>query len=417
MGEYSDFLLTDLGAALLAKVNAGTTSLTMTKWGLGDGTLTWPDDVAAMTALASQQMTTDITEAGRIPDTNQAKVMGYVTVDDLPATGFQLREVGLFADDPDDGEILYGVIYGGDTGDYVPSASSGAQYGVPLNVILTVGTSATVTVEVDLAAAATKAELRNHVIPLNRILNPQFQVNQERWSSGDTLASAGDYFVDQWCAGVDNAAPTLSGDILTIPAGDTVKQIIEDINIPNGTYTLAWEGSAQASIDGGTASASPVTFDVTSGTHVEIEFGAGTLQHPRLVSGSEARPFIPRFFADELLLCQRYFCKSYSYLSAPGVITNAGALICEENSIGGTAHNIEASFPVTMRTIPSMAAYSPDTGAVGYVADGSITNDILFNAFSNLSDRGFQRVSISGSAEVTGGGIRIKLHYVADARL
>lgn len=143
----------------------------------------------------------------------------------------------------------------------------------------------------------------------NILINPEFNNNQRAWVSGTNLAAVSDYCVDRWCAGTANSAPTLSGSTLTIPSGDTIKQIVEDVNIPNGDYTLSWEGTAQVSIDGGSAQDSPHTFTVSSGTHVEIEFTPGTVYRPFLKSGENQRAWAKKHESLETMLCRRYYLR------------------------------------------------------------------------------------------------------------
>lgn len=179
----------------------------------------------------------------------------------------------------------------------------------------------------------------------NLLINPQFEVNQRGWSSGGNLVSIGDYAIDRWCAAIANSAPTLSADVLTILSGDAIKQIVEDINIPNGIYTISWNGSAQVSIDGGAAQDSPYTFTVYSSSDVEIEFGEGSLQQPMLVKGSEAKPFQRRDYTTELNLCKRYY----------QIVR--GGFIGYGNASGGYI-GADITFPITMRATPSCVGFT-----------------------------------------------------------
>lgn len=141
----------------------------------------------------------------------------------------------------------------------------------------------------------------------NILINSIFEINQRAAVSGANLSLVGDYFLDRWCAGTADSAPTWTGGVVTIPAGDSIKQIVEDINIPNGTYTLSWTGTSTASIDGGASQTSPHTFTVSSGTHVEVEFEEGTVSQPNLVPGSNAMAWYRKGYRKELDDCCRYF--------------------------------------------------------------------------------------------------------------
>jgi hypothetical protein len=79
--------------------------------------------------------------------------------------------------------------------------------------------------------------------------------------------------------------------------------------------TLSWAGTAQARINGGSYSASPLTFNYASG-NITVEFGPGTFQFPVLAFGKTPGAYVPRPFGQELLLCMRYVERYGSIASA-----------------------------------------------------------------------------------------------------
>jgi len=190
---------------------------------------------------------------------------------------------------------------------------------------------------------------RGHLPPVGNILiNPNFTVNQRVWASGGNLSAVGDYFVDRWCAATANTAPTLSGVTLTIPAGDSVKQIVEDNNMPAGTYNVSWDGTAQCDVEGLGLASSPVEFTVVGGSDITLEWGPGTLSNPMLVAGTKPAPFVARQITEEESLCHRYFIKMAgrsTEMGIKGYITGGG-------SIGW-----QLNFPVTMRAVPTATKY------------------------------------------------------------
>ena len=94
----------------------------------------------------------------------------------------------------------------------------------------------------------------------------------------------------------------------------------------------------------------------------------------QLEPGAVATPFERRPIGTELSLCQRYFCKSYEIDVTPGSVSvNLG----NPNSLSAT--NLDwivcnVSFPVTMRTTPSVSIYRPSTGAISTVEDTGEAN-------------------------------------------
>jgi len=131
--------------------------------------------------------------------------------------------------------------------------------GTPATKKITLGTLATLMAKDSLSRQA--------------IINGNFVVNQRVYVSNATLA-AGAYGHDRWKAGAGGGDYTFtqlpSSTQITIKAGKSLIQVIEDKNVIGGTYTLSWEGTAQArfGIDSATPSgdyaASPITITATT---------------------------------------------------------------------------------------------------------------------------------------------------------
>ena len=117
MAAFPKMTLTNAGQALQTKVLAGAT-LTFTRIALGDGQLNG-QPIAPLTALISQKATVEV-DSVRVVNTTTAQVAGFFSNADI-STGFWWRETGVFAQDPDMGEILYGYTNAGDAGDYIPT--------------------------------------------------------------------------------------------------------------------------------------------------------------------------------------------------------------------------------------------------------------------------------------------------------
>lgn len=117
MAAFPTMTLTNAGQALQTKVQAGAT-LTFTRIALGDGQLNG-QPISPLTALISQKASVEV-DSVRVVDNSTAQASGFFSNADI-ATGFWWRETGLFAQDPDNGEILYGYTNAGDAGDYIPT--------------------------------------------------------------------------------------------------------------------------------------------------------------------------------------------------------------------------------------------------------------------------------------------------------
>lgn len=179
----------------------------------------------------------------------------------------------------------------------------------------------------------------------NLLINGGFAVNQRAVSGTVTLAS-GAYGHDRWKAGASGCTYTFAKSenvtTLTISAGSLI-QVVEGLNLQSGTVCLSWTGTAQGKIGAGSYSASGATRTATGGTNLNIEFNTGTLSKVQLNYGSVALPFVPRSYADELRLCQRYYLP----------ITNAS--LCAATHYNGTpATQVFVPTPVSMRSTPTI---------------------------------------------------------------
>lgn len=119
MAAFPTMTLTNAGQALQTKVQAGAT-LTFTRIALGDGQLNG-QPISPLTALISQKASVEV-DSVRVVDNSTAQASGFFSNADI-TTGFWWRETGLFAQDPDNGEILYGYTNAGDAGDYIPTVA------------------------------------------------------------------------------------------------------------------------------------------------------------------------------------------------------------------------------------------------------------------------------------------------------
>lgn len=159
MSNFTDLQLTQLGKDLQAKVQAGATMM-FAHIALGSGTWAPVPDVNAMTELVAQETTIPITEV-KVLGNDTYLVQGVIDSDDFTPAGYDHTEVGIYATDPDLGDILYQATNATEP-DYIPGSGEGVPYSAVLNFNTTIDDNATVTVVVDNAAAATKSDLAAH---------------------------------------------------------------------------------------------------------------------------------------------------------------------------------------------------------------------------------------------------------------
>lgn len=106
MAEFSKLYLTKRGQALVAKIMAGATNIQFTK--VSTSSKVYAESaLEALTALENVQQTNNVTKV-TISNNTSVRVETAFTNEKLTA-GYYLRCLGLYAKDPDLGEILYAV--------------------------------------------------------------------------------------------------------------------------------------------------------------------------------------------------------------------------------------------------------------------------------------------------------------------
>lgn len=184
----------------------------------------------------------------------------------------------------------------------------------------------------------------------NKIINGAFGINQRAYVSG-AATTANQYTLDRWkVTGTGGITFSTANNktTVTIPAGQTLQQVIEGLNLATGTYVLSWEGTAQGRIDGGSYGASgTVTASITGGANTTIEFNTGTVANVQLEAGSSATPFEHRPYGVELAMCQRYYQTKLIWV---GKFTGTGTVA------------VYGQFVVPMRTAPSITIVDGTNG-------------------------------------------------------
>ena len=104
--------LTLKGRNLLAKIVAANRPLTLSNIGLGDGL---QEENESVTTLVNEIMKKEIESCKYNENEGQYYVRRVFTNEELDE-GFYIREVGIYAIDPDEGEILYAYTNGGENG-------------------------------------------------------------------------------------------------------------------------------------------------------------------------------------------------------------------------------------------------------------------------------------------------------------
>lgn len=258
MAQFRTMILTDRGRNLISKIIAGSSGVAFTKVALSSQSYA-DGNIPALTALGSVKQTVEVS---RVTKLSTAAVKIEAAIDNTEITeGYTLNSIGLYAVDPDLGEILYGVS-GAAVAGYVPAYNGVTVSGIYINLTTSVSNADNVSLVVNPAATATIADI---------------QSLQEQIS--DLQAFIG--YTDDTIFGVEvdlkNKAFTRLAGAVGKTAGaafDTVKAFggRKRCNLTNGGVVVAYHG------DVGYSETGKLTMAVTLGEGAAaVTYNAGTI--------------------------------------------------------------------------------------------------------------------------------------------
>ena len=150
---------TNRGRALQAKAQTGV-QLNFTRIGVGDGQLEG-QAIDELTALISEKKSLTLNKYKTLPS-GKAVVGGILSNQGL-VTGFYWRELGLFATDPDLGEILYCYGNAGALAEYIPAEGGAEILEKQVNVVSLIGNASNVSATIDQSLLfASQEDLLDH---------------------------------------------------------------------------------------------------------------------------------------------------------------------------------------------------------------------------------------------------------------
>lgn len=160
MSNWGKPVLTKQGLKLQAKVDAGN-AMQLTKCRLGSGTIGSGQQLENLTELVAPVQTLPIASV-TYSDDSHACIISAVTDNSTVTTGYYLREFGIYAKDPEDGEILYAVASDSEP-DFIPAKGTSTVISQEIGVALTFANAANVTAAVNTSATATISYVNTYV--------------------------------------------------------------------------------------------------------------------------------------------------------------------------------------------------------------------------------------------------------------
>lgn len=237
MNIWENAVITTKGLALQAKLISGT-SLIITRAVTGAGYVN-PTLLPSQTAVTTPKQTL-VFKSLSYPEAGKVAVPAYITNDGL-TTGYTAMQVGFYATDPDEGEILYFIAQAtSGTGTVVPSAAEMPGFTAEWTFYFQYGQADTVNVTVDPSNTVSRSDVTTMIQTHNTsadahegVLAPVLE-----WTGATSASTYKRVYIDT--NGSDSNPGTTASPMATIVGAikkyaDSCKWL--DIYINDGTYT------------------------------------------------------------------------------------------------------------------------------------------------------------------------------------
>lgn len=157
MAEFKRVVITRKGQALMAKLMSGSGTTHFTAIKVSDSSFN-EDQLEGLTSIGNVKQTVSISKVDRT-NTVAAEVEGAISNTNL-TVGYYMRTLGLYAQDPDEGEILYAVTIASQAG-YMPPFNGKTTSGAFFRITTTIGNADNLNVQVNPSAVATIGEIND----------------------------------------------------------------------------------------------------------------------------------------------------------------------------------------------------------------------------------------------------------------
>ena len=149
-GIFQEAVLTRKGIALLTKAQAGKCNIILTKAAAGNGSYSSGEEISELTDLKAKKQTFQLTT---VTVQNQSNVFVKFIMSNKQDTGnlvngYYVKEIGIYAQDPDEGEILYAIAIGVENQwDFMPAYNDLLPSTITVDFLIEVSNAENVTIE------------------------------------------------------------------------------------------------------------------------------------------------------------------------------------------------------------------------------------------------------------------------------
>lgn len=177
MANWQGFTLTEKGLQLQAKINAGLATLHFTKISIGSGS---SSSSSSLTDLVKREK--DLTIASCTVDGSIVKLVSTLTNTGITKP-FKERELGLFATDLDDGEIMFAYMTDTDP-DTMPAEGSATVVSKRMTLNLAFSNTGNVSAVLDSGQLVTFADIKTATNDLKLKDNSDSKIASTSWVRG-----------------------------------------------------------------------------------------------------------------------------------------------------------------------------------------------------------------------------------------
>lgn len=188
---WNSSVLTKDGLALLAKAQAGKTKIQITAAATGSGSYTDSEDLTDRKDLKVKKQTLTINKQ-EIRNSSTVVLKIVISNKDLTA-GYEIKEFGVYAQDPDKGEILYSIATS-KTSDYMPAYNNVIPSVLTMYYYLEVSNAENVTINMAgaLALATDLEALEERVVKIENLRVKKYGARRRTAASATTWERLGD---------------------------------------------------------------------------------------------------------------------------------------------------------------------------------------------------------------------------------
>jgi hypothetical protein len=355
--------ITKKGLKLLTKILASGEELNFTRAAVGTGSVPAGYDRENMIGLAAYKMDGTISRCVSDPENQQASIVMQVSSVGV-TQGFTVTEAGIFAQDPDEGEILYAYTDMTEDPQYIYPEDSEISKFVELTLVVVIGSVEKVTAYINPGSLVTSEEfydLKKELEDGKTTIEFTEASDRENIESGETISvifgKIKKWFVElkdaAFCSVVNHCLTTEPGTVLDGRVGTDLQEQINglkqaderinsNISFPDGSGFYL---DTQDGVRG-------YNTDAARGADTFYPFSGG--QFPDLTQGY-ILPLINNTFDVKTIAPKKY--KEYTSANFRAVISSLGSYNQTNNSDGGNVNTY------SINQNPS-CSYNPNTGIV-----------------------------------------------------